>query len=432
MQSVDVTLTVNQDIVIVSQPSALALCSGSTAIFTINATGTGIGYQWRKGTTLLADGTQPGGSVISGATTATLTITGVTTADAAANYNVVLTSPGGLCPGANSAKAALIVNPIPTVNTVANRRKCNGAPSGAINFSGAVAGTVYNWTNSDPSIGLAASGSGNIATFITTNTGTAPVIATIQVTPTYTNSGTPVATCTGNPINFTITVNPTATVNSVPDQTVCNGAPTAAINFTSPTSGGTIVYDWTNSDPSIGLAASGSGDIASFTASNATTAPVTATITVTPSYTNGSTTCTGTPQTFKITINPTATVNAIADQIVCNNAATNAVNFAGSITGTVYNWTNSDPSIGLAANGSGNIATFTATNAGTAPVTATITVTPAYTNAGTTCTGPTKTFTITVNPTATVTTVPGQTVCDGGTTAAINFSSGTTGGIYCL
>ena len=45
------------------------------------------------------------------------------------------------------------------------------------------------------------------------------------------------------------------------------------------------------------------------------------------------------------------------------------------------------PSIGLAASGAGNIGSFTATNAGTSPVTAIITVTPAYTNGGTTCNG---------------------------------------------
>ncbi|MBK9398510.1 MAG: hypothetical protein IPN55_15220 [Saprospiraceae bacterium] len=43
------------------------------------------------------------------------------------------------------------------------------------------------------------------------------------------------------------------------------------------------VFNWTNNTPSIGLPASGSGDIASFTATNATNDPVVATVTVTPS-----------------------------------------------------------------------------------------------------------------------------------------------------
>ena len=60
-------------------------------------------------------------------------------------------------------------------------------------------------SNNTPSIGLAASGSGNIASFNAVNTGTTPVVATITVTPSYTNAG---ITYTGTPQSFTITVNP--------------------------------------------------------------------------------------------------------------------------------------------------------------------------------------------------------------------------------
>ena len=82
---------------------------------------------------------------------------------------------------------------------------CGGSPTASVNFTGGVPGTVYNWTNDTPSIGLAASGTGNIASFNAVNTGTAPVVATITVTPSYTNAG---ITYTGTPQSFTITVNP--------------------------------------------------------------------------------------------------------------------------------------------------------------------------------------------------------------------------------
>jgi len=77
------------------------------------------------------------------------------------------------------------------------------------------------------------------------------------------------------------------------------------------------------------------------------------------------------------------------------------VSFTTVTTGgvTTYTWTNDQPTIGLAATGSGNIPTFTAINTGTSPVVATIIVTPHFTGGGVTCDGPTKTFTITVNPT---------------------------------
>src|SRR5205823_8266293 len=100
----------------------------------------------------------------------------------------------------------------------------------------------------------------------------------------YTNTRT---TCEGTPNTFTITVNPTATVNTVSNQTVCNGSSTIAITFGSPTTGGTIVYNWTNNTSSIGLAATGAGNIASFTATNRSKVRGVATICVTPSYTIG-------------------------------------------------------------------------------------------------------------------------------------------------
>jgi len=89
----------------------------------------------------------------------------------------------------------------------------------------------------------------------------------------------------------------------------------------------------------------------------------------------------------------------VANQVVCNRSNTTAVAFTGAVTGTVYNWTNNTPSIGLAASGTGDIAAFTAVNTTQTPVVATITVTPSYTNGGVTCLGTPRTFTITVNPT---------------------------------
>ncbi|WP_439694614.1 MBG domain-containing protein [Mucilaginibacter sp. AW1-7] len=62
------------------------------------------------------------------------------------------------------------------------------------------------------------------------------------------------------------------------NQTVTNGSATTAINF-----GGTgCVYNWVNNTPGIGLPATGTGDIPSFTAINTGDTPVKASITVTP------------------------------------------------------------------------------------------------------------------------------------------------------
>src|SRR5690606_20359112 len=191
----------------------------------------------------------------------------------------------------------------------------------------------------------------------------APITATITVTPSANG-------CAGAAESFEITVNPTPTVAAVADQTLCADAATTAVSFSGDVAGTT--YDWTNDNAAIGLSASGAGDIASFTAINNTNAPITATITVTPSARG----CSGATESFDITVNPTPTVAAVADQTLCADAATTTVSFTGSVAGATYNWTNDNTAIGLAANGIGDIASFTATNTTNAPITATITVTP--------------------------------------------------------
>ncbi|HEX8021690.1 MBG domain-containing protein [Mucilaginibacter sp.] len=74
------------------------------------------------------------------------------------------------------------------------------------------------------------------------------------------------------------------------------------------------------------------------------------------------------------TIKALPVVNAIADQTVTSGALTTPVNFTG--TAPVYQWTNSNPGIGIAASGYGNIPAFTTINPGTNSETATFTVTP--------------------------------------------------------
>jgi hypothetical protein len=181
----------------------------------------------------------------------------------------------GSCPAFNTT-TQITINPTPTVNAVSNQIVCNGS-STAVNFSGAVSGTVYNWTNSNTSIGLGASGTGDIPSFTATNPGLVSVVATITVTPTYTNNG---VTCTGASTTFTITVNPTPTVNPVPNISVCHNAPSAPVVFSGAVAA--TIFQWTNNTPSIGLPASGTGNIPSFIAFNPGPGPVTATITVTP------------------------------------------------------------------------------------------------------------------------------------------------------
>ncbi len=202
------------------------------------------------------------------------------------------------------------VNPVPTINTVANAAYCPGATVPASNFTGTPPSptTVYNWTRTAGAIGLAPlSGPGNVPTFVATNAGTTPITSTFTVTPSVTAGG---VTCTGTPITFTITINPTPTVNAQTNKIYCSGIATGGISFT----GTATSYNWTNTNTLIGLAASGtaSPNIPSWVPVNNTNSPIVGTITVTPVYTNSGVSCLGSPITFTITVNP-------APKAVCKN-----------------------------------------------------------------------------------------------------------------
>ncbi|MBL0153493.1 MAG: HYR domain-containing protein [Chitinophagaceae bacterium] len=170
----------------------------------------------------------------------------------------------------------------------------------------APAGNSYLWTPG-----------GQTTNSIVTNTS-----GTFGVTVGYGNAG-----CTSTPPSETITIaNPVA--NAVSNQYFCNGS-SATVAFTGT---GVTTYNWTNTNPAIGLPASGTGDL-SFIATNAGGAPITGTITVTPVA--GA--CSGTPITFTITVATQPSVTSVTDDAVC--APGGVVNLSATGNGTI-NWYN--------------------------------------------------------------------------------------------
>ncbi len=304
-----------------------------------------------------------------------------------------------------------------------NQVLCNGGATAAVNFTSANGSTLFTWTNSAPAIGIPATGSGDILSFTAENLTTAPIVASIVVTPNFSDG---VVNCPGPTKTFTIIVNPTAQVNQPANLVLCAGSPSGAINFTTANSPGTTTYSWDNDNNTIGLGDSGTGNIPSFNAINAGIAPVTATITVTPLYNNGSVDCTGPSKTFTITVNPKGQINVLDDIALCHNEAA-AISFTTNNANgtTTYSWTNSNPAIGLVASGTGDNISFTATNAGTSPIAGTITVTPTFSNGGTSCPGTAESFVVTVNPTAQVNQPVNYTFCNG-LAGAVAFTTNNT------
>jgi hypothetical protein len=164
--------------------------------------------------------------------------------------------------------------------------------------------TTYSWTNSNTATGIATNGSGDI-TFTTTNSTTNIISSIITVTPTLTYNS---VVCIGTPVTFKVEIVPTPQVNNISNQTLLVDEYTTAITFTTTNTVSTI-YQWTKtqsptSSISIGCLNSGVGNIPSFKAKNTNNDDVVATFTTTPVIAYKSVTCTGTPKTFNITVNP--------------------------------------------------------------------------------------------------------------------------------
>ena len=298
----------------------VSICAGSSVTLYASATGDApLGFSWT--------------SVPAGFTSASQDITLNPTATT--TYTVTVTDANGLTA---SDDIIVTVNPLPSADQINNVSYCNGDAAAEINMSGPINGTDFSWISSID-VGFGTNGNGNIGAFTAANNGITPVSSTITVTPLANG-------CTGAPTTFTITVYPTATVNSISNQTYCTGAIAPITNLSGPVAeqrlpGQTVTLP-------LVLQQVDSGDIPSFVATNATTSPITATITVTPSA-NG---CTGTPTAFTITVYPTATVNSITNQTYCAGVIAPITNLSGPVSGTTFTWTNSNTAIGLAANGS--------------------------------------------------------------------------------
>lgn len=416
------TLVINQSPVITNTNLSQTICSGTATtpvnITTNPATAT---FTWTATATAGISGFTPSGTIN---TIPAQTISTTNTSPGTVTY--VITPTIGTCTG-TSVNYIVTVNPAAQVNQPLALSVCNDnlVTPPIFTTSNTSTGTTFSWTNSNTAIGLTASGNGNLPIFTAVNTTNTPITSTITVTPSFSGGST---VCSGVAKTFTITVNPTGQVNQPNNIINCNSS-NVLVNFSSSNSGGTTIYNWINDTTAIGLPASGTGNL-NFTATNTTNNPLTATITVTPTYTVGTLSCIGTPKTFTITINPSAQVNQPTAVSVCNGTTIPTTIFSTQNTAgtTTYTWTNSNPSIGLAASGTGDLPSFTAINNGTTIVNATIIVTPSILTGTTSCSGTTKQFVISVLPNASLVATPNKTICNGSPSSAINFSSTTTGG----
>tara|TARA_B100001287_G_scaffold274204_1_gene279058 strand:- start:254 stop:13717 length:13464 start_codon:yes stop_codon:yes gene_type:complete len=399
--NVNVNPVVTMDI-----PPSEVLCVGeSTTNVIFSSSFAGITYNWTNNNTVIGLGSSGDSDILSfiAENTTAIIQTGMITVTPAING----------CAGI-PVSFEITVNPSSTVDDPGAIAECDGAPTENIIFTGSDPSIIYNWTNTNPAIGIPVSGSGDILSFIATNLTNDPIQATIEVTPELNG-------CDGASQTFTINVDPSPEMDIPADQTICVTNNSVPVVFTSNVIG--TSYDWTNDNINIGLDPSGTGDILSFTTINNGNVLDTANVTVLPSF-NG---CGGAPIEFDFIVTPVLEVDFIEDTILCAGEEFAGVNFTGNVPDLSFEWTNNNISIGLPSNGTGNISNFIVTNSGTVDQSATVTITPILSG----CTSIDSEFIITVKPVPTVSVVPlSQTLCHNEATIPVDFSGNIAAATY--
>ncbi len=348
----------------------------------------------------------------------TLTIPAlINTTNAPAKVTYTVIPKTGNCNGV-SFTIELTVQPSPVITfSETDQQICSGETSREVTLSTTSPGNVsYSWSVTTPTgvTGAAISGTDKIPAQTLINSTNTPQTVLYKAKAKLADGGS----CDGAEYTYRITVNPTPAVTGIQNVSYCNNLQVSATPFTSNVSGAT--FSWENDNTAIGLAASGTGNLPAFTATNNGLTDLIAHIKVTPAANN----CTGKDSTITITVHPSPTADQPANQIVCNGYLTSEIKFTGAISATVYNWTHNKPGIGLPTSGSGDIQAFAAINTGTAPITATFTVTPVFGD----CNGAVKTFTITINPSPVFTSQPAsESLCVNGTPKllSVNYSDAT-------
>jgi hypothetical protein len=310
------TLTVNAATsapAITAQPQNVTTSSGSSASFSVTATGNPTPtYQWQKG-----------GANISGATSATYTIASVQSSDAG-NYTVVVTNSAGTV---TSSAASLTVSASAVAPSIATQPASVTVTAGsAASFSVAANGTgplSYQWQKGGANISGATSSTYSIASVQNGDAGSYTVVVT--------NSA---GTVTSSAATLTVSAAATApAITTQPaNQTVTAGS---AVTFSVTATGtATLTYQWKKGGANITGATSSSYSIASAQAADA------GTYTVVVSNSAGNVTSNG--ATLTVNAASSGTAPAIVTTPTSQTVVTgHNVSFYASATGNppaTYQW----------------------------------------------------------------------------------------------
>lgn len=393
-------ITVNEAPVMSITPNVQSICSGQSSNLTLTSSMINTTYDWKVIENNASGASDNSGNGNGANSTYLLNQTLTTTGSSLGTANYTITPSAGGCIG-ETTTIIIDVKPLPNVQNPGNQLICANENTNTIIFNG-TSGATFSWTNDNTTTGLTQNGIATVPSTKGLNSTPISNTSNIEVEPELNG-------CFGTKENFTITILPEPNVNAIQSQTICDGQPTSPIIF----SGSASQFDWSNDNTTIGLMANGSGNILSFITSNHSNTANIATITVTPK----SGLCAGSPKNFQITVSPPPVMNTPSNILVCSRDQIPLISFTGT-AGANYSWSNDNPSIGITANGSGDISSFTAQNQTNSQNIANITVTPSFGN----CNGTSVSFQISIDPRPTMSNVNSQSICVGEQTNDIIFT----------
>lgn len=351
--STNVTLIINTVPTIITQAVNQTICSGASASFSVNATGTGLTYQWRLGTANFVNG----GS-ISGATSAILTINPVAPTNAGTNYNVVIT--GACAPAITSNSVSLVVNTSPSITAQAIAQSVCVGGTAIFSVTAIGTGITYQWRNGAVNLVNAGSISGATSNILTINP-VAGTDASANYNVVVTGACSPTATSTF--VALVVNTAPLITSQAT-SQTVCAGT---SLNFNVGVTGTGLTYQWRKGAVNL----TNGGNILGATSAILNINPVTA-LDAAANYNlviTGACTPTQTSANVSLVITTSPTITAQAtSQTVCAGSPVSFV-VAASGTGLTYQWRNGAVNLVNAGSISGvttpvlNFAATTATDA---------------------------------------------------------------------
>ncbi|MEZ5018221.1 MAG: hypothetical protein R2800_14275 [Flavipsychrobacter sp.] len=240
-----VALTINESPVVTDHGVNRTICDGDNTTFGITATGAGLTYQWEASTNGGATyANVTNGGIYSGATTATLTLTGVPAASSSTLFRCVVS--GTCTPAVNSAARLLVVNTVPSIAVQAVDRTICAGGNTTFEVVGSGAGITYQWelsTNGGATWANVTNGGiySGAATNILTITAATAAENNNQYRCVVSGTCTPAATSTAR----TLTVNESPVVTVQPaNTTVCENA---TANFSVTATGAGLTYQWQES-----------------------------------------------------------------------------------------------------------------------------------------------------------------------------------------